>query len=495
MKIKSRKAGGKRPANDKHGCLAEGEKLQRNRDYTVHFFSPWDLRTPHVNDLVYGKASDDPGIDSLTESLKRRGVMDPLIVNRDKVVISGNRRKTAACRANLSEVPCFVCDVDESDADFGRMLVECNAQRVKNVDSELHEAGIVGATGDPVMWLGAKRLNAERHERYGGVADAINVKGRTRKAITRARELADAAIEAVHAELAQGITPTVRQIHYRLLDAAPVKDTQTGERYANDNASYQALVRVMARLRVNGELRFDSVIDAGRELFMPTVYGNAADYVRSWLSDFGGTYRRNYMKSQGAFFAVVVEKEAMGDFFRRHVWDKYPGAAVTVCRGFASLSLVYQLYAAYRSSGKDRLVLLAFSDCDPAGGGIVEDVGQKLLELGMDECDFTLARCGLTHTQAQKFGARPQPIKAKGKAGMTVARKFEERHGTRDVYELEAIPPGELLNILDLEMEGRMDVQAYNAEVEADARDADAILDARRRLYGALKPCDVKGGA
>ena len=483
----------KRPANARINRLTEGEKLQRSRDYAVHFRSPWELETPCINDAVYGKVTKDASVDQLVESIKRRGVITPLLVNRKGVVISGNRRCVAACRAGLHEVPCYVWDVPESSDDFARILVEANECRVKDGSVQTAEIGIKGTNGDPVMWLAARRIEAERRARCGGMAEALEVKGRTRKPITRARKLADAAIEAVHEELAQGITPTVRQIHYRLLDAAPVKDTQTGERYKNDDASYRALVSVMARLRVNGEIPFDHVIDAGRELFMQQTHADAADYVRDTLAGFGGTYRRNYMRSQGAFFAVIVEKAAMIEFFRQHVCEKYPGAAVMACRGFASLSLVYELYSAFKASGKAHMVILAFSDCDPAGGGIVENVGQTLLELGLDECEFALARCGLTHAQAQTFGARPQPIKAKGKAGKTVARKFEEKHGTRDVYEMEAIPPGELLKILDDEMLARMNLDAYNAEVEADERDAETIVETRRRLYAALVPGGVKG--
>ncbi len=470
------------------GPKKTGAQLQRERDFTVRWLDPWTLETPPVNDLVYGKVTNDPGIDQLVESVKRRGVITPLLVNRKGVVISGNRRSVAACRAGLREVPCYVWDITESSDDFARLLVEANENRVKGADAQVAEVGIRGTAEKPEIWLGMQRIKAERRERCGGIAVALDVAQRTRKEITRSRKLADAAIEAVNAELEQGVVPTVRQIHYRLLDTAPVKDTQTGARYANDMESYKALIRVVARLRVNGEISFDSIIDAGRELFMPQTYSDVGEYTERWLRWFGGDYRRNVMRAQGAFFAVCVEKEALGEFFRRHVERTYPGACVMVCRGFASLSLAYQLRTAFEQSGKERLVLLAFSDCDPAGGGIVEDVGQKLLELGLDECQFTLARCGLTHDQARKFGARPQPIKAKGKAGQTVARKFEERHGTRDVYELEAIPPGELLKILDGEMLARMDGAAYNAEVGALPGDAAALMDAHRKLYAALVP-------
>ena len=459
----------------------------------MRWLDPWALETPHVNDLLYGKTTDDPDLDALTESVKRYGILTPLIVNREGYIASGNRRRSAACRAGLHEVPCYVWDVKVHTDEFDHLLVDANENRIKGASAQLAELGIKGSAEKPEIWLGMQRIKAERRERCGGIAAALEMSQRKRCEIVRARKLADAAIEAVNAELEQGIVPTVRQIHYRLLNDAPVKDTQTGARYVNDMESYKALVRVVARLRVNGEISFDSVIDAGRELFMPQTYSDVGEYAERWLRWFGGDYRRNVMRAQGAFFAVCVEKEALGEFFRRHVERTYPGACVMVCRGFASLSLAYQLRTAFKQSGKERMVVLAFSDCDPAGGGIVEDVGQKLLELGLDECQFTLARCGLTHDQARKFGARPQPIKAKGKAGQTVARKFEERHGTRDVYELEAIPPEELLRILDDEIAARMDVAAYNSEVEALPGDAKALMDAQQKLYAALKPGGVKG--
>ncbi len=476
------------PWTSPSGAGKTGSQLQRERDFTVHWVDPLALETPAVNDAIYGHIADDAHMDELAESMQRYGTLTPLIVNREGCIISGNRRRSAACRAGLHEVPCYVWDVKVRTDEFSHLLVNANENRVKDAASQFAEIGVKGAEGNPETWLKIQRVQANVRERCGGIAVALDVSQRKRCEITRARKLADAAIEAVNAELAQGIVPTVRQIHYRLLNDAPVKDTQTGARYANDAESYGALSRVVARLRINGEISFDSIIDAGRELFMPQTYSDVGEYAEKWLRWFGGDYRRNVMRAQGAFFAVCVEKEALGEFFRRHVERTYPGACVMVCRGFASLSLAYQLRTAFEQSGKERMVLLAFSDCDPAGGGIVEDVGQKLLELGLDECQFTLARCGLTHDQARKFGARPQPIKAKGKAGQTVARKFEERHGTRDVYELEAIPPGELLRILDDEMAARMDVNAYNAEVEAMPEDAAALMDAQRKLYSALKP-------
>lgn len=468
----------------------DGERAQRERDFAIRWLNPRTLETPRLNDAIYGMVANDSGIDALTESVKRYGLLAPVAVNRQGVIISGNRRTLAACRAGLRKVPCFVWDVEQHSDGFTRLLVEANENRVKGADAQMAEIGLKGAPEDPAVWLGMQRIKAERRAQYGGIAAALNVTERKRKGITRARKLADAVIEAVNAQLDEGITPTVRQIHYVLLNAPPIKDTRTGKRYANDDSSYEALVDIAARLRVFGELPFDAIIDAGRELHAPPTYTDAREYADAWLRGFGGDYRRNVMRSQSAFFAVAVEKEAMGEFFRRHMAAKYPGAPVMVCKGYASLSLAHELAVAFEQSGKELFVLLAFTDCDADGLEIADDLARKCQEVGISESAFqcNVVRCGITHKHAEAHGAIAQPLKAGSKAQATKARRFMERTGKREAYELEAIPPKELLKILDAEMQRRMDVEAYNAEIEREREDARTLADTQMRLYDALKP-------
>ena len=87
-----------------------GAQLQRERDFTVHWVDPLALETPAVNDAIYGHIADDAHMDELAESMRRYGTLTPLIVNREGCIISGNRRRSAACRAGLHEVPCYVWD-------------------------------------------------------------------------------------------------------------------------------------------------------------------------------------------------------------------------------------------------------------------------------------------------------------------------------------------------------------------------------------------------
>ena len=462
--------------------------MQRERDFTVRWVDPWALETPTVNDAIYGRVADDAHMDDLTESVKRYGTLTPLAINREGYIITGNRRRDAACRAGLHEVPCFVWDVKVHTDEFNHLLVNANENREKSASAQIAEIGVMGPAEKPEIWLGIQRVNAEMRERCGGLATVLDVPQRKRWEIVYARAFADAVIEVVNAELEHGRTPTLRQVHYLLLNNPPVRNARTGNRYKNDEESYKALSEIAGRLRVFGELPFDSIIDSGRKLFMPQTYAHAGEYVGTWLRWFGGGYLRNVMRSQGAFFAVAVEKEALGEVFRRHVEEKYPGACVMVCKGKVSHSLVHELRTAFKQSAKSRMVLLAFTDCDTDGLEIVNDLPKKLLEQELREDEFTVVHCGLTHTQAQAFNARPQPLKNGSKSQKTKARKFVECTGHDTGFELEAIPSDELLKILDDEMAARMDVAAYNREVEAMPGDAKAVMDAQRKLYSALKP-------
>lgn len=73
-------------------------------------------------------------IDELTESIKAQGVLEPLIVaplnGTQYTIIAGHRRREAAKKAGLLNVPCWIReDLDTPDKQLAAMLVE-NTQRV-----------------------------------------------------------------------------------------------------------------------------------------------------------------------------------------------------------------------------------------------------------------------------------------------------------------------------------------------------------------------------
>lgn len=65
--------------------------------------------------------------------------------------------------------------------------------------------------------------------------------------------------------------------------------------------------------------------------------------------------------------------------------------------------------------------------------------------------------------------------------------KQESRHGSDDVFELEALEPATLQQILTEAIESVIDQDFYNREVEAESNDAAFLDGVRTTVHEALK--------
>jgi hypothetical protein len=129
----------------------------------------------------------------------------------------------------------------------------------------------------------------------------------------------------------------------------------------------------------------------------------------------------------------------------------------------------------FQASGRDVLALLFLSDFDPEG----EDIPQAFARSLRDEfgiANIILVKVALT--DGQVAGMNLPPI-MQAKARSSRRKKFVERHG-ETVHELEAVPPDRLQELLREAIEQALDVNAYNAEQEAEKADA-AVLERIRR--------------
>ena len=66
--------------------------------------STQDLRPHPLNDEIYGDRADS----DLVESIKTKGVLNPLLITATNFIISGHRRWAAASAAGLDIVPVVV---------------------------------------------------------------------------------------------------------------------------------------------------------------------------------------------------------------------------------------------------------------------------------------------------------------------------------------------------------------------------------------------------
>jgi protein gp37 len=92
------------------------------------------LRPHPKNQAIYGDKADD----GLIASVRAHGVMDPLVVTRDGLIVSGHRRWHAARRVGLEQVPVIEFWSDDEN-EILRALLEHNRQRVKTEEQTVRE--------------------------------------------------------------------------------------------------------------------------------------------------------------------------------------------------------------------------------------------------------------------------------------------------------------------------------------------------------------------
>jgi ParB/RepB/Spo0J family partition protein len=122
-----------------------------------------ELRPHPENERVYGDTCDE----DLVESVRRRGVLVPLLVTKAGVVVSGHRRLAAARAAGLEEVPVTLFDSDD-EWDVLEAVVHSNKQRTKTPAQRAVEAAVLGE----VEKERARRRQREAASRAGRASGA-----------------------------------------------------------------------------------------------------------------------------------------------------------------------------------------------------------------------------------------------------------------------------------------------------------------------------------
>src|SRR5262245_61064397 len=74
------------------------------------------VRPSPENDQLYRPVDPaDPDFLDFVESVRARGILDPLVITQDYFILSGHRRHAAARRLGLAEVPCRVKPISRTE--------------------------------------------------------------------------------------------------------------------------------------------------------------------------------------------------------------------------------------------------------------------------------------------------------------------------------------------------------------------------------------------
>src|SRR5436190_1975869 len=154
-------------------------------------------------------------------------------------------------------------------------------------------------------------------------ASSINPVARTRRTRSDILQLCD----GIHHVVSQLRPMTVRQVFYQLVKLGLVDKTESGYNHV--------VVRLLTKLRLEGELPWEWIADSTRWMRKPTTYDDIEDALR----DTAATYRRALWRDQEVYVEVWLEKEALAGVLLGVTaeWD----VPLMVTRGFASLSYLH----------------------------------------------------------------------------------------------------------------------------------------------------------
>lgn len=270
-------------------------------------FSLDDIRPAEVNDKIYKPVDpNDPSVIHLAEQIRVHGLLEPIVITLDNVILSGHRRCVACELAGLARVPVRRVGIYSTDEDFVQRLVMHNSQRVKSSDEIFREQLVQVDPQDAHRRLVAHRKAASKLK-----VKSMKLEGRTtRAAITKAKRPFLEAIQSVINERIDYWPLSDRAIHYGLLNAPPlIHASKANSTYGNDLKSYKALCELLTRARLTGEISFEAIADPTRPVSSWQVYAGVSDFVREDLKNFLTGYWRNLQQSQLLHVEIVGEKK------------------------------------------------------------------------------------------------------------------------------------------------------------------------------------------
>src|SRR3954466_12579175 len=129
-----------RPSKPARYLQRKRERLSRAEDHaskgkrrmssaaTLKTVDPDELLDHPFSVSIYGQDLDE----AFVESIRRRGIEQPIIVAADgKTVVAGHRRRNAAKLVGLKKVPVVIRPDLKEDLEIRHAIIEANRQRVK----------------------------------------------------------------------------------------------------------------------------------------------------------------------------------------------------------------------------------------------------------------------------------------------------------------------------------------------------------------------------
>lgn len=274
---------------------------------------------------------------------------------------------------------------------------------------------------------------------------------------------------------------TVRQLYYQLVARGYIENSQR---------SYKRLVSILSDARLSGEFPFDWLLDRTREC-RPGDFGTDSTSVEGALDGAARELRRAPERwlwrsrwwGQPTHVSVWVEKEALSGVFEDPC--NRLGVSWFVLRGYSSLSSLSEWVTAIdEAQGEnpdiDQAVVLYFGDHDPDGWEIPRSAERNIEAIaevrGVNIPPVEFVRIALNRDQIDRYEPPPFPAKETSSRFSSYVRE----HGLTRAWELDALRPDTLTDLIESAVEPYFDEGIYTENVEI-------VISARARMRAAMR--------
>jgi len=253
---------------------------------------------------------------------------------------------------------------------------------------------------------------------------------------------------------------TLRQIFYQLVSRLLIPNKQ---------GQYKALSAALSRARKEGVIPWEAIEDRTRPLYGSAGWGSAASFLHHNLEALPDFYHRNLMWSQDCYIELFVEKQALITPFERAAGQYH--LLVNMGRGYSSTTVIKEMADRLETAvdGGYDPVILAFSDLDPSGVDLVDNLSRQFLDFDLEP---EVQRVALIFDQVEEYDLPHDPDALK----MTDARAkhFIEEYGQYAV-ELDALSPAMLEELVRGAVESRIDRDSLEEQIEIEAEERETI--------------------
>jgi len=272
-----------------------------------------------------------------------------------------------------------------------------------------------------------------------------NFKRATWEVIDQANKIADR-------YKSMGFNLTLRQLYYQFISI---------DFFPNSEKSYDRLGTIINNARLAGMFDWDYIQDRGRE-----AYGTGWDMHETpthedLIRDARWGMSVDLWEGQERRIEVWVEKQALEEVVQRAA-DTYR-VGYFACKGYVSQSEMWAAGQRLRrvAQGGQAPLIIHLGDHDPSGIDMSRDIEERLSMFAEEPVE--VKRIALNMNQIDQYNPPPNPAK------VTDSRfaEYASRYG-RSSWELDALRPEMLVELIRGEIRGNMDYEAFSAQVKKE---------------------------